>query len=256
MKLSTVIASLAVFATANALADARINFHSTEGGGSSLQSFYIGHGKLRADADGSTSVIMEPASRSMIVIDHGERTWMRIGDAEVAQLTAAIGGAMRQMEQAMAHVPPEMRAQMQGMIGGAIPGMGGGVKITDTGRRDTVAGHACTIYRTQMDNQTLNETCLGNVSAFAGLSAADRQVLEDAMRVSESMIESLAQGPLASLVDVSPFRGGMVPLRVVDFDGGRRSASEFAGIDHAALSADLFVVPSGYRQQKVEIPAF
>lgn len=248
------IASLAVFVSANALADAKINFRSTEGSGSSLQSFHIGHGKLRADADGSTSVIMDPVGRTMIVIDHDERTWMRIGDAEVAQLTAAIGGALRQMEQAMAHMPPEMRAQMQGMIGGAIPGVGGGVKVSDTGRRDTVNGHACTIYRAQMGNETVNETCMGGVLAFDGLSAADRKVLEDAMRVSESMVESLAQGPLASLVDVSPFRAGMVPLRVVDFDGGRRSASEFAGIETAALPADLFAVPSGYRQQKVEIP--
>ena len=256
MRLFPAIASLAVFVSANALADATINFRSTEGGGASLQSFQIGHGKLRADADGSTSVIMDPASRAMFVIDHDERTWMRIGDAEVAQLTAAIGGAMRQMEQAMAHVPPEMRAQMQGMIGGAIPGVGGGVKVTDTGRRDTVAGHACTIYQARMGNQTVNETCMGSVSAFDSLSAADRKVLEDAMRVSESMVEALAQGPLASLVDVSPFRAGMVPLRVVDIEGGRRSTSEFAGIDSAALSADLFEVPSGYRQQKIEIPVF
>lgn len=254
MKPFAAIASLAIFVSAGALADAKINFRTTEGSGASLQSLYIGHGKLRVDADDSTSVVMEPGNRSMVVIDHDDRTWMRIGDAELTQLTAALGGALRQMEQALANVPPEMRAQVQGMMGSAIPGLGESIKVTDTGRRDTVAGHACTIFRTQVGNRTVNESCMGSMSAFAELSSADRSVLQEALRVSESMMESLAQGPLASMVEASPFRGGMVPLRVVDIDGGRRDASEFAGIEKATLAADLFGVPSGYRQQKVEIP--
>ena len=75
------------------------------------------------------------------------------------------------MEQALANVPPEMRAQMQGMIGGAVPGMGGEamVKVEDTGRGDTVAGHACTIYRTQVQGRTVNESCMGDVSALDDL---------------------------------------------------------------------------------------
>ncbi|MFB9067735.1 DUF4412 domain-containing protein [Pseudofulvimonas gallinarii] len=239
----------------SALADARINYRSTEGGGAQMEGLLIGHGKVRSDS-GDTSVIFEADSGAMVILDHGKRQFTRIGRAEMEQLGETLGVAMRQMEQAMANVPPEMRERVRGMMGGAIPGMGGEpmVKVEDTGRRDSVAGHSCTIYRTRMSGQVINEQCMGDTSVLDGLSPADRATLDRALAATSRMMEELSNGPLAQFADLSPFKAGMVPLRVTDLEGGRRSTSEFAGIENANLDAGLFAVPSGYREQKLEMP--
>lgn len=238
------------------LADARISYQSTEGGGAQMESVLIGHGKVRSDAGRDTSVIIDAGTGTMIILDHGKREFTRLGQAEMEQMSAALNSAMRQMEQAMANVPPEMREQMRGMMGGALPGMGGEamVKVEDTGRRDTVAGYACTIYQTRVSGRLVNEQCMGSASVLDGLPAADRDTLERAMRTTTRMLEDLSSGPLSQFADMSPFKAGLVPLRVTDIEGSRRGTSEFTGIDTASLDAGLFAVPSGYREQKLEIP--
>lgn len=238
------------------LGDARINYRATEGGGASMQSLLIGHGRIRSDADAQTSVLFDAAGGHMTVIDHGQREYTRIGRAEMEQMGAALGQAMAQMEQALANVPPEMREQMRGMMGGALPGMGGEpmVQMENSGQRDRVAGHACTIYRTRMQGRVVNESCMSSADILADLSAADRATLEAAMRMMQDILEQLASGPLAQFADMTPFRDGLVPLRVTELDGGTRRTSEFAGIDSSALPGDLFEVPAGYREKRLEMP--
>lgn len=257
MKITLVTLALAAALPATTvLADARIDFRSTEGSGASIQSVYVGHGKLRTDADAGSSVIMDPAAREMIILQHAQRKYIRMGREQIAQMSGALDAAMAQMEQAMANMPPEARAQMQGMMGAALGGAGGQpmVKVVETGRSDTVAGHSCRIYETQMQGRAISETCMGGVNVLTGLSAADRATLDGALAMSKELAESLSQGPLGSMVDLGPFQAGLFPLRVTDIENGRRSTSEFAGIDTGSLPADKFAVPAGYREEKIEIP--
>lgn len=237
-------------------ADARIEYRATEGGGASMQTVLVAHGKLRSEVDAQTSVILDPATDTMILLNHGDRTYIRMGRAEMERMSEGLGAAMAQMEQALANVPPEMRGQMQEMLGGMMPGGSGEgmVKVTRTGQTDSVAGHGCTVYRTQVQGETLNETCMGDVAVLSDLSAADRRTLDSAMAMSQRLAESVAKGPMARFVDLSTFQPGMLPLRITDFSGNARSTSEFSGIDNAPLAADLFAVPAGYAEQKIEMP--
>lgn len=256
MNLRPPVLVLSLCLPATALADAKINYRSIEGDGGSMQSLLIGQGHIRSDADVSTSVIFDTAGRTMTVIDHGRREYTKIGQAEMQQMNAALGQAMQQMEQALANVPPEMREQMKGMMGGAIPGMGGEpmVKVEDTGRSDTVAGYRCSVYRTQMQGRTINESCMGDLSVLDELSASDRATLDAAMAMTREMVEQFASGPMAQFADMTPFKAGMVPLRVTDMSNGGRNTSEFAGVESGPLPGDAFEIPAGYAQQKLEIP--
>lgn len=258
MKKLVPVLVLSLFA-GSAFADARIDFRNVEGSGASMQSILIGHGKMRtdADADASTSVILDPTNRSMTLLQHNERKYTRIDREQLSQMGGMLDSAMAQMEQALADLPPEMRAQMQGMIGGAIGGAAGQpmVRVVETGRSDTVAGHGCRIYETRMQNQVVSETCMGAPSALSALSASDRRVLDGALAMSQELAESLNDGPFGQLVDLGPFQSGLFPLRVTEIENGRRSTSEFAGIDSSALSADLFAIPAGYREEKIEMPS-
>lgn len=255
MKLRPMMIAMSLGLPTAALADARIDYRTVEGQGGAMQSLLIGADRIRSDAD-ETSVIFDTSAKTMTVIDHDRREFTRIGQAEMQQMNAALSQAMQQMEQALANVPPEMREQMKGMMGGAIPGMGDGplVKVEDTGRSDTVAGHRCTVYRTQMQGRTISESCMGDLSVLGGLSGSDRATLDAAMAMTRDMLEQFSSGPMAQFADLTPFKAGMMPLRVTDMSGGARSTSEFAGIDTGALPGDAFVIPADYKQQKLEMP--
>lgn len=240
-----------------ARADARIEYRHVEGQGAALSQMLIGQGRLRVDIDGSTSAIFDPGTGTLIAIDHAERSYTRMGQAEIQQLSTGLGQAMAQFEAAMADLPPEMRAQMAGMLGGMLPGAGGEpmVRVSDTGRNERVAGHACRVFETRVQGQLVGESCLGSLDALDGLSRADRRTLEQVMAMSEQLFEPLANSPLGNMMDLSPFKGGgKFPLRMTDIEAGRRNSSEFAGIDGAALDPALFEVPAGYREQRLEFP--
>lgn len=249
-----VLALACTLPVGQALADARINYRS-EGDGAEIQAMLIGHGKVRSDSD-DTSVIFDAADGTMTVLDHGRRKYTRIGQAEIEQMSAALGTAMREMEQALANVPPEMRAQVQGMMGGALPGVGGEamVKFENTGRRDSVAGYSCTVYETRVAGRLVSEQCMGGDVISGQLSAADRDTLERAMRGTARMFEDLKVGPLAQFAEITPFKEGMVPLRVTSTVGNRRVTSEFTGVETTSLDPGLFAIPAGYREEKLDLP--
>jgi len=256
MKSPSLLLALALVLPTAALADARIQFQATEGGGADLQSLQIGHGKMRSDVDGNISVILDPGAGTMTMVDHGQRSFTRLTRADIEKLGGAVNAAMAQMEQALANLPPEMRSQVQGMVGGSLPGMGGmpSVQVVETGQRGNVAGHACSVYQTRMDGKAINESCMGSLSALDALSSADRNVLDGAFTMMQELAEGLAQGPMAQMIDLSTFQSGMIPLRMTNIENGRRASSEFSGIDTSALPADNFAVPAGYREEKLEMP--
>ena len=256
MNIRMVACCLLALIPTSAIADAKINYRTIEGNGGAMQSLLIGNGRVRSDDGAQTSVIFDAGTRAMIVIDHDRREYTKIGQAEMQQMGAALSQAMQQMEQALANVPPEMREQMKGMMGGAMTGLGNEplVTVENTGRTETVAGHACTVYRTIMQGRTINESCMGELSALGELSAADRATLDAAMSMMREMVEQLTSGPLAQFASLTPFKAGRVPLRITDMSAGGRNTSEFAGVENTALPSDAFDVPTNYKEQKLDIP--
>ena len=65
MRISRIVTAtiiLTIAATAVIRADSRIEFKVTEGKGSTLEAIMIGQGKIRTDADKTTSVVMDTAA--------------------------------------------------------------------------------------------------------------------------------------------------------------------------------------------------
>ncbi len=230
--------------TAAVLADSRIEYKATEGGGSSLSTILIGQGKIRSETDQNMSVIMDPTAGTTTILDHGKKTFTRITRADLASLA----DSLKQLEQMMANLPPEARQMLAGRMGGA--GMGGPAPVTeDTGERATVAGRSCRVFRTTLDGKTTAEHCMADASAIE-IPAADRATMAAAMAWSKELTDALAKGPMARFGDSTPFRGGLVPLRTTTIGAdGTRKTSEFVGVTAVALAADQFAVPAGYKEQ-------
>ena len=233
------------FATVSVYADTKIEYKATEGGGSSLSTILIGQGKVRSEAEGNLSVIMDPTAQVTTILDHGKKTFTKIGKAEIAQIV----GMLKQMEDALASAPPEMRQ----MIAGRMGGTGSAVVTTDTGEKSTVAGKSCRIFKTSVAGRLTTEQCMGDASAI-DVSAADRATMAAAMAWSKELTDALAKSPMGRVAESSPFRENMVPLRSTTFaSDGSRKTSEFSGVSSAAIPADMFAIPAGYKEQKLDM---
>jgi len=259
MKIRMICLSAAIVCTAfvaDARADARIDFRATEGGGAQIQTLFIGQGMLRSDAGASASVIMDPGTGAITLLQHDERTYVRMGRAEMEQMGGAYASTMSQVDRTLAGLPPSMRAQMQELTGGVL-GAGDGrpmIQVRQTEQRQTVAGHACTIYQARKQGSLVSETCMAPASVLDGLSTAGRRTLDSALAMTTQMAATISQGPLANLVDLGPFKGGLFPLSITEVDGSHRATSEFAGITAVILPPELFATPAGYREKKLEVP--
>jgi hypothetical protein len=234
------------------LADSRVEFKATEGGGASFQTMLIGQGKLRSDEGKTQSAIIDPTGGLMILLDHQRRTFTKIGRAELDQLVKALGDMAKQMEQIMASIPPEMRDMMRGR-GVGMPGAPEPTTMVETDERATVAGKACRIYHRKVGDRTTAEYCLADPSVLE-LPAADRATLTAAVAWSQELLDTLAKSPMGRMADATPFKNGLVPLRVTELSGSTRRTSEFTGVSTAALPPGTFDVPKTYTEQKLEIP--
>jgi hypothetical protein len=239
------------------LADARIEFRQVEGDTPALGSILVGHGKVRVDSDRSNSVIFDPAAETIWVLDHAERRYSRMTRADLERIGASLGSAVSRLDDALASVPPEVRAQMQELIGGMLPGGAPGsgapmVRMSETGRTLRVAGRSCRVFETVVMGEVVAETCLADPAVLDELGAAERRTLEQVMRMSEAWMEPLAKSPIGNAIDMGFFRDNRVPLRATDFEDGRRNTSEFAGISRGPIPADLFRAPAGYRDRPLE----
>ena len=235
--------------SAAALADSRITFKATEGGGSMLQTLLVGQGKLRIDADATTSLIVDPKTETVVVLMHSQKQFMRMTRAQIDQLSGLLDTVMKQMEATLAGMSPEQRAKAQASMGGM---MGGGAVVTaSTGKTGKVAGHTCRIFHTTMAGKPIAEVCYGDLAAIK-LPAADQATVHAAMKMGKDMFERIARGPMAQFAKAAPFAADGVPLRSTEFaaDGSRRT-SEFAGVTTGAIAADNFAVPAGYKEQQL-----
>ena len=164
-------------ATAATLADSRIEFKVTEGTGTAFQSILIGQGKIRQDADKNTSAILDPGAGVMTVLDHAKKTYTRLTRADIDQLSKMLEDMTKQMEQAMASMPPQMQERMKGMMGG---GAAGSLEVVDTGQSATVAGKSCKVFQTKIMGKLTGENCMADPSAI-DLPASDRATVGAAM---------------------------------------------------------------------------
>jgi hypothetical protein len=227
-------------------ADTKIEFKTTEGGGSSMSSILIGQGKIRSDMS-TGMVIIDPAEGSMTIVANDKKEYTKITKADMKQ----IADMLAMLEQQMAGMPAEMRQMMASRMGG--PGAGQPVAVTtDTGEKATVAGKSCRIFRTTQGGRTTQERCLAEPSAMS-VPAADQATMVAAIAMTKDIMDTMSKSPMfGQIAATSPFPSGLVPLRTTTIDAsGTRSTSELVGVSNAALPADTFTIPSGYKEQKL-----
>jgi hypothetical protein len=241
MQRTLTLAAIALATTLAAPAHAafRAEFTTDQGdSGFAVSGIELSGSHLRMNA-GKVSTLVDADSGSIIVLMHDKHEYM-----DMARMVQA-------MNAMLANVPPQLREMMKQRM--AAHGHGGAmVTYTDTGKNESVAGHACTVYRITAGESHDSDACLADL-ADAGIDAADQATLRKVFADLRAMAKSAVAGIGASSLDQMPT--DKFPVRMTRYvDGKVAGVTRLKAITHAAAPAADFTIPAGYSE--MQMPAF
>src|SRR6188768_3923947 len=109
----------------------------------------------------------------LYVLDDKKKTYMEMDKETMKKGADQAGAAMKQMQDQMAKMTPEQRAQMEKAMGGHLAaGMMSGKPDTwdvkNTGKTDTSEGRRCTIWTLNKNGKLHEELCVVPFSSLPG----------------------------------------------------------------------------------------
>ena len=229
-------AGLAFAALPVAAEDLTIVFKTDKG---AVQAQYYTSSKARHNM-GDQDSIMDFATGTITTIDNKKKEYSQF---TLDQMEAAMKQAAAQMEQAMAKVPPEMRAQMEKMMGGGMAN----ITITKGGTKK-VAGYDTQQYTVTMGENMTTDMWTTTAIQWPFDPAQFRRMtgfsmpgpmMKNAAKMAEKMKE--VQGfTLADAVNIKMAGRTMV------------TSKEATEVKKGPIPAETFAIPAGYK--KVDSP--
>jgi hypothetical protein len=169
----------------------------------------------------STAMIMDMGAATMIVLMPPQKTYM------VMDMNKA-GGALAGLPFGKGKKDPAVSAAA--------------LKVTATGRKETIAGHECEYY-------VMGEKGEAEVCSAKGLGMF--MMGQSPMGGGPSSLAALA-AMSANPDAVKLFADGFFPLKVINLDGGKREVVlEATRVEKKTLDDTLFVPPPDYKEMKI-----
>ncbi len=228
------VLALSAFALSASAEDVTITYKMHDG---SSATHYFSKDHIRFN-DGRADVIMEFASGRIINIDNQKKQY---SEMTIAEMQETMKAASAQMEQAMAQVPEQMRAQMQKMMGGAA------AEVTVTkGATKTVAGLSCQSYTIAMGASMSQETC-NSTAVVPPFDPGEFKKLAFTMA-------PMGQGMDKLVSKMSEIQGMALSTHTTISMMGRKTETgmEATEVKKGAIAASVFAMPEGYK--KVDSP--
>jgi hypothetical protein len=231
--------------------------------------FYVQQGMARMEAaNGQRATIFK--DDAMFELDKATKTYMVIDQAAMSQMAGHLNQAYAQMQQRMAGMPPEQRAQMEKMMS-QLGGKGAGpaaakaheTSVVDLGVSSSAAGRSCHLWNKTRDGVPDAQLC---VVAAGSLPGSDEVValMKKLSAFTAAFQEAMrAQGgPLARMGESFAGRGiqeydlmqkvNGVPIVSRQFD----SAGKLAADEHVltkwqaqSIPASQFEIPADYTRR-------
>ena len=216
------------------------------------QKMYVQNGQGRfVDSGGRTTLIKDG---TMYVIDDADKSYIAFDKATMEKLAVKINAAMAQMQEQLAKLPPEQRAQMEAML----PNMAGGdkkwvVEAIDTGKSDKVDGRACRVWDVKRNGELDDQMC---VVPYASLPGKEnfQAMFANFAKVFEEMAKSvpMLSGMMTNEFDAQAKVNGF-PVRTRGYENGKLGNTEHnvRVWREEAIPASMFEVPAGYKQKQM-----
>jgi len=259
------VAVCLVASTAYAADGVLIVEKSTGNGSTTTNQIQIQGNRMRAEGANQTGgkhvFMFDGARQVMTLIDVDKKTYSEITKADMDRLAAQMSDAMAQMQQQLAKMPPEQRAQMEAMMKGrGMPGFGAAAPAAKTQYKktgtDRVGKWTCDKYEGYDNGEKTSEICTVDPKAL-GFSMSDFAVskqmaeffnVEAFKRMMPNMKQMFSFGSLED----QGYSG--VPIRRTYTILGHQTTTELSEVSRQTFPDSVFAVPAGF--QKQDLPGF
>jgi hypothetical protein len=224
--------------------------NKTEG----LSTTYAQKGRMRIESGGAEDAFAIFRDETIYTFDPKKKTYLAMDRPTMQRLASQLNPALKMLQEQMANMSPEQRAQMERMLGSKMPGAEKEIKeeIRKTSRTATVAGHPCTYSEIMQDGVLQTEVCVVPVDKLKG----GKELFEVAVKVGgliKDMIAAVDSPWIKQMVnrEMENFdKLGGVPVMSRTFDQGNPlHEATMKSIRTEALADTLFEIPADYKKQ-------
>ena len=222
--------------------------------------------EIGEDGRPDTSIIFNDKNDSMTIIDHAGRNYM-VMDREMiegfgAQISSAMTDMQKQMETAMANMPPEQREMMKKMMKDRMPSMAQEpsppkTELRKTSRRETAGDYTCIVWDVMREGEKIREHCVSSWKEV-GLPPETIELLKNLGSFFEETLGAMAKNmpgggapqadnPFGELEQMDAF-----PVLTREFENGEpTSENVLRSVTRETLDPDAFEPPSGYSRREI-----
>ena len=204
-----------------------------------------------------SQLIWRGDKQTLYSIDPATKSYYAIDKATMTAVAEQVSGAMKQMQDELAKLPPEQRAQAEKMManmggkGGAASGPSIEVKVS--GEKQTIQGYPCTRYDVLLGGKRTSEMWVAGWSAIK-VTKDDMAALRSMSTFFEDMVKSNPM--LRNLATSGAFQGldrvDGFPVLVRHFDGDKVvEEMTLKGVERRAVPAGTFDIPAGYARKEL-----
>jgi len=251
--------ALALCATAQAATVLKTVSRELDGSKESLTTVYAEGGKMRVETGGANDVVAVVfRDDALYSFNAKDRTYYVMDRASMKKMADTVNPALKQLQEQMAKMSPEQRAQMEKMMGGGkLPGMGGKEpveEIRQTSRTSKAAGYSCTYAEMWQDGVLVSEACVAPMASIKG----GQELADASVKIAALMSDMLKEIDAPWLKQIANrqvenfAKLGGVPVIGRTFSGGKpvREAT-LQSIASTAAPAGAFEVPAGYTRKEM-----
>ena len=186
-----------------------------------------------------------------IAVDDASNSLILLGSPRSIERLSAL---IKQMQEQLAQMPPEQRAQIEKMMAQRMPGFGkqNAQEFRKTSRADKIAGYPCSYVEILEDGALTDELCVatsGSIKGGAELMDAGARMsalLRDMMSTLEApWLRQMMERQVANYEKL----GGVPVLSRHYLEGKPAHETTFKSVRTETIPASAFEVPAGYTKK-------
>jgi hypothetical protein len=229
---------------------------ATNGGKTQTNQIQIEKDRMRAETGGpggeKRTVVFDGVKQVLWMINDDRKTYSEMTKADADRMGGQMSDAMARMQEQLKSLPPEQRAQIEGLMKGrGMPGGPNGQTAKTAYRKtgtDRVGAWTCDTYEGSQNNQKVAELCTVEPSTL-GFAMADFQVTKQLMDFFSKLVP---QGGDQIFAVGTPEDQGFsgVPVRRISFrNGQQQSTTEVSEVRRQTFPASTFELPAGFQKE-------
>lgn len=210
------------------------------------------------DANGSPTQSMMFRNNEMVIVNHGDKTYLRITEKSVAELAKQMEkatAAMKQMQEQMANMPPQQRQMMEKMFKGKMPAMPADVPAIrlEKGDAGNFESYSCTHYTLFVGETMSQQLCAAAITQVTGadeLMAAITNMQDFSRKLTEAVPQVPMGDALKGSFGVMSQMDGF-PVVTRDYKDGKFVSERFlSSATTMSFPPGHFSPPEGFKENK------